>query len=97
MIGKLDSSMERTKKQQRGKRNTSTFSTYYLNDNTKELMNINSCSQIGGDDFITRADQATTVQRAPTHGTHTLVGKLQNITTDGGARGHNTAHMANNA
>jgi hypothetical protein len=66
--------MERTK--QRGKRNTSTFSTYYLNDNTKELMNINSCSVLGGDDLVTKFEQTTTQTKAPTNGTHTLVGKL---------------------
>ena len=72
--------MERQKKTHRGKRNTSTFSTYYLNDNTKDLMNINSCSVVGGDELQSKFDQATIQQRAPTNGTHTLVGKLHNIT-----------------
>jgi len=59
VIGKLESSMERQKKQHRAKRNTSTFSTYYLNDNTKDLMNINSCSVIGGEELTSKYEQAT--------------------------------------
>ena len=84
--------MDAKEKKKQQKRHQSTFSQYYLNDNTKDLMSIDALTDIAGRDLNTSIGpndlRQSFVGKANTIDTGSLVSRLQNYTADGGPGGH---------